>query len=88
MLERQAYLEEVLRQAKEADAKAQADAITDQEIVDSFFNFLPLVSGGQESPGLEVQYLNILHIFSMKFVLDSANFWISLVRILMGKGWS
>ncbi|XP_056894405.1 unconventional myosin-VIIb [Takifugu flavidus] len=53
VLERQAYLEEVLRQAKETDAKAQADAITDQEIVDSFFNFLPLISGGQESPGLE-----------------------------------
>lgn len=61
VLERQAYLEEVLRQAKETEAKAQADAITDQEIVDSFFNFLPLVSG--ESPGLEVQYLNLLHIF-------------------------
>ncbi|XP_029684521.1 unconventional myosin-VIIb [Takifugu rubripes] len=53
VLERQAYLEEVLRQAKETEAKAQADAITDQEIVDSFFNFLPLISGGQESPGLE-----------------------------------
>lgn len=74
VLERQAYLEEVLRQAKEADAKAQADAITDQEIVDSFFNFLPLVSGGQESPGLEVQYLNILHIFSMKFCTGLCKF--------------
>lgn len=63
MLERQAYLEEVLRQAKETEAKAQADAVTDQEIVDSFFDFLPLVSGGQENPGLKVQQLNILRIF-------------------------
>lgn len=55
LLERQAYLEEVLRKAKETEAKAQADAITDQEIVDSFFNFLPPISGGKESPGLEVQ---------------------------------
>lgn len=45
MLERQAYLEEVLRQAKETEAKARADAVTDQEIVDSFFDFLPLMSG-------------------------------------------
>lgn len=55
LLERQAYLEEVLRQAKETEAKAQADAITDEEIVDSFFNFLPPISGGKESPGFEVQ---------------------------------
>lgn len=63
MLERQAYLEEVLRQAKETEAKAQANVVTDQEIVDSFFDFLPLVSGGQESLGFEVEQLNILHIF-------------------------
>lgn len=55
LLERQAYLEDVLRQAKETEAKAQADAVTDQEIVDSFFDFLPLMSGGRESPGFEVQ---------------------------------
>lgn len=55
MLERQAYLQEVLRQAKETEDKARADAITDQEIVDSFFDFLPLMSGGQESPRFEVQ---------------------------------
>lgn len=51
MLERQAHLEEVLRQAREAEAKAGA---TDQEIVDSFFDFLPLMSAGRESPGFEV----------------------------------
>uniref|UniRef100_H3D8C8 Myosin VIIBa n=1 Tax=Tetraodon nigroviridis TaxID=99883 RepID=H3D8C8_TETNG len=50
LLERQAYLEEVLRQARETEAKARADAITDQEIVDSFFDFLPVMSGERESP--------------------------------------
>lgn len=55
MLERQAYLEEVLRQAKETEARAEADAITDQEIVDSFFNFLPPISGEKESPAYEVR---------------------------------
>lgn len=55
LLERQAYLEEVLRQARETEAKARADAITDQEIVDSFFDFLPVMSGERESPGMEVR---------------------------------
>lgn len=55
VLERQTYLEEVLKQAKETEAKTRADAVTDQEIVDSFFDFLPVMSGGRDSPGLEVQ---------------------------------
>lgn len=67
MLERQAYLEEVLRQAREAEGKTRAEAVSDQEIVDSFFDFLPLLSGGRESPGYEVQQLNILHIFLIFF---------------------
>lgn len=55
MLERQAYLEEVLRQARETEGKAGAEAVSDQEIVDSFFDFLPMLYGGRESPGYEVQ---------------------------------
>lgn len=54
MLQRQAYLKEVLRQAKQTEAKAQAETVTDQEIVDSFFDFLPLMSGEQDSQGFEV----------------------------------
>lgn len=48
MLIRQANLEEMLRRAKERDDKAKSDSITDQEMVDSFFGFLPLI--GQEEP--------------------------------------
>lgn len=46
MLIRQANLEEMLRRAKEREEKAES--ITDQEMVDSFFGFLPLI--GQEEP--------------------------------------
>lgn len=53
MLVRQAHLEEVLRQAKEMEAKDQSDALTDQEMVDSIFNFLPPISG-QDEHGFEV----------------------------------
>lgn len=70
ILERQAYLEEVLRQSREAEAKAQADAITDQEIVDSFFNFLPPISAGQEVSSLEVRKL--LHFSLSDFASASA----------------
>ncbi|XP_039985647.1 unconventional myosin-VIIa isoform X1 [Xiphias gladius] len=48
ILERQKHLEEVLRQKKEMEAKAQSESITDQEMVDSIFGFLPTVIGGQE----------------------------------------
>ncbi|XP_029285210.1 unconventional myosin-VIIb [Cottoperca gobio] len=48
ILERQKHLEEVLRRKKEMDAKAQTESITDQEMVDSVFDFLPVVVGGQE----------------------------------------
>lgn len=48
MLVRQAHLEEVLRQAKAMEAKDQSDALTDQEMVDSIFNFLPPISGQDE----------------------------------------
>ncbi|KAF3835753.1 hypothetical protein F7725_028311 [Dissostichus mawsoni] len=48
ILGRQKHLEEVLRRKKEMEAKAQTEAITDQEMVDSIFDFLPVVVGGQE----------------------------------------
>ncbi|XP_044218105.1 unconventional myosin-VIIa [Thunnus albacares] len=48
ILERQKHLEEVLRQKKEMEAKTQSESITDQEMVDSIFGFLPTVVGGQE----------------------------------------
>ncbi|XP_026160766.1 unconventional myosin-VIIa [Mastacembelus armatus] len=48
ILERQKHLEEVLRQKKEMEAKAHSEAITDQEMVDSIFGFLPTIIGGQE----------------------------------------
>nr|XP_020465549.1 unconventional myosin-VIIa-like [Monopterus albus] len=48
ILEKQKHLEEVLRQKKEMEARAHADSITDQEMVDSIFGFLPTIIGGQE----------------------------------------
>lgn len=48
ILLRQANLEEMLRRAKEREEKSSAESITDQEMVDSFFGFLPLL--GQEEP--------------------------------------
>lgn len=45
--EKQQYLEEVLRQKREKEAKDQAEAITDQEMVDRMFEFLP-PEGSQE----------------------------------------
>lgn len=65
ILERQKYLEEVLRQKKEMEAKAQAETITDQEMVDSIFDFLPIMVGGQEGQapvGFEVREPKVLHI--------------------------
>uniref|UniRef100_A0A3B4WIZ2 Myosin VIIB n=1 Tax=Seriola lalandi dorsalis TaxID=1841481 RepID=A0A3B4WIZ2_SERLL len=48
ILERQKRLEEVLRQKKEMETKAQSESVTDQEMVDSIFGFLPTIIGGQE----------------------------------------
>ncbi|KAF3691274.1 Unconventional myosin-VIIa [Channa argus] len=48
ILERQKHLEEVLRQKKEMESQAQHESITDQEMVDSIFGFLPPIVGGQE----------------------------------------
>lgn len=48
MLMKQANLEEMLRRAKEREERAMSESITDQEMVDSFFGFLPLL--GQEEP--------------------------------------
>ncbi|KAM8875074.1 unconventional myosin-VIIb isoform 1-T1 [Spinachia spinachia] len=49
VLERQKHLEEILRRRKEMEAKAQNESITDQEMVDSIFDFLPgMVGGGKE----------------------------------------
>ncbi|CAL8309973.1 unnamed protein product [Lota lota] len=48
MLERQRRLNEALKRQKEADARAHSDPISDQEMVDTIFNFLPKVGGGHE----------------------------------------
>ncbi|XP_070765301.1 unconventional myosin-VIIb [Enoplosus armatus] len=48
ILERQKHLEEVLRQKKAMEAKAQSESITDQQMVDSIFDFLPVMVVGQE----------------------------------------
>uniref|UniRef100_A0AAQ6I9S3 Uncharacterized protein n=1 Tax=Anabas testudineus TaxID=64144 RepID=A0AAQ6I9S3_ANATE len=45
---RQKHLEEVLRQKRETEAKARSESITDQEMVDNIFGFLPPIIGGQE----------------------------------------
>ncbi|XP_054646683.1 unconventional myosin-VIIb [Dunckerocampus dactyliophorus] len=52
ILERQKHLEDVLRQKKEMEARAQSESITDQE-VDNIFGFLPPVVGGQEGQAPE-----------------------------------
>ncbi|XP_053177675.1 unconventional myosin-VIIa [Scomber japonicus] len=53
--ERQRHLEEVLRQKRENEAKSQSESITDQEMVDSMFDFLPPEIGqeGQAPVGFE-----------------------------------
>lgn len=63
--ERQKNLEEVLRKKKETEAKAQSESITDQEMVDSIFDFLPNMVGGQEGQapvGFEVREPKALHV--------------------------
>lgn len=52
-LERQRRLEEVLRQKRERDAAEQMESITDQEMVDDIFGFLPNMVGGQEGQAPE-----------------------------------
>uniref|UniRef100_A0A673MLB5 Unconventional myosin-VIIa-like n=1 Tax=Sinocyclocheilus rhinocerous TaxID=307959 RepID=A0A673MLB5_9TELE len=47
-LERQRRLDEILRQKKEREAADQFESITDQEMVDDIFGFLPSMVGGQE----------------------------------------
>ncbi|XP_069006967.1 unconventional myosin-VIIa [Embiotoca jacksoni] len=48
ILEKQKHLDEILRQKREMEAKAQSDSITEQEVVDTAFDFLPDIVGGQE----------------------------------------
>ena len=71
ILEKQKHLEEVLRQKRETEAKARSESITDQEMVDSIFDFLPpIMVGGQEgqSPaGFEVRSPEVLHILKSFF---------------------
>lgn len=57
-LERQKRLDEILRQQKEREAAEQLSNITDQEMVDDIFGFLPSMVGGQEGQapvGFEVR---------------------------------
>lgn len=64
ILERQKHLEEVLRQKRETEAKARSESITDQEMVDSIFGFLPPIIGGQEGQapvGFEVWEPKVWH---------------------------
>ncbi|KAJ7993391.1 hypothetical protein DPEC_G00271930 [Dallia pectoralis] len=49
-LERQRKLEEVLRQKREEEADNKSKSITDQQMVDDMFDFLPRMVGGQEGP--------------------------------------
>ncbi|XP_056133744.1 unconventional myosin-VIIa [Lampris incognitus] len=48
ILERQKRLEEILRKKQEMEANALSESITDQEMVDTYFSFLPNMVGGQE----------------------------------------
>lgn len=57
-LERQRRLDEILRQKKQREAAEQLESITDQEMVDDIFGFLPSMVGGQEGQapvGFEVR---------------------------------
>lgn len=68
ILEKQKHLEEVLRQKRELENKANAESITDQEMVDSIFDFLPpIVVGGQEGQapvGFEVRKWKVYHVLT------------------------
>ncbi|CAL8273247.1 unnamed protein product [Arctogadus glacialis] len=50
-LERQRRLNEALRRQREADAEAQDNPLSDHEMVDYMFKFLPEAGGGQEGQG-------------------------------------
>ncbi|CAL8392977.1 unnamed protein product [Boreogadus saida] len=50
-LERQRRLNEALRRQREADAEAQDNALSDHEMVDYMFNFLPSAGGSQDGQG-------------------------------------
>uniref|UniRef100_A0A8C4ZSU1 Myosin VIIBa n=1 Tax=Gadus morhua TaxID=8049 RepID=A0A8C4ZSU1_GADMO len=50
-LERQRRLNEALRRQREADAKAQDNPLSDHEMVDYMFQFLPPAGGDQEGQG-------------------------------------
>ncbi|XP_028300925.1 unconventional myosin-VIIa [Gouania willdenowi] len=52
ILAKQNYLEEVLRQKKELEAKALSESITEQEMVDDIFGFLPSMIGGKDGDSL------------------------------------
>ncbi|XP_034556960.1 unconventional myosin-VIIa [Notolabrus celidotus] len=45
---KQKHLEEVLKQKKENEARAHAESVNDQELVERMFEFLPETVGGQE----------------------------------------
>uniref|UniRef100_A0A671SXL7 Unconventional myosin-VIIa-like n=1 Tax=Sinocyclocheilus anshuiensis TaxID=1608454 RepID=A0A671SXL7_9TELE len=47
-LERQRRLDEILQQKKQREAAEQLESITDQQMVDDIFGFLPSMVGGQE----------------------------------------
>lgn len=67
MMEKQRHLEEILRQKRESEARAQAEAINDQEMVERMFEFLPETVGGQEGQapvGYEVQEPKVLLMLS------------------------
>lgn len=88
ILEKQKQWEEVLRQRRELEAKAQSESITDQEMVDSIFDFLPTVVGGQEGQAP----VGFSWFGSQKFctfyipVKVSRCMSVSVFRILRGKG--
>ncbi|KAJ0065199.1 hypothetical protein NL108_006548 [Boleophthalmus pectinirostris] len=48
ILQKQKHLEEVLRQKRKEEEQSQSEKLTEQEMVDSIFGFLPSVVGGQE----------------------------------------
>lgn len=89
ILEKQKQWEEVLRQRRrELEAEAQSESITDQEMVDSIFDFLPTVVGGQEGQAP----VGFSWFGSQKFctfyipVKVSRCMSVSVFRILRGKG--
>uniref|UniRef100_A0A672MLG0 Myosin VIIB n=1 Tax=Sinocyclocheilus grahami TaxID=75366 RepID=A0A672MLG0_SINGR len=58
-LERQRRLDEILQQKKQREAAEQLESITDQQMVDDIFGFLPSMVGGQEGQapvGFEVRH--------------------------------